>query len=857
VRALGSDRHRSCSLPVALTVLSFALCSAQGGTGSPLSGSADRPYQEVARSAGIRHDHAKPQLDPVLGNIMSWMASIGAAAAAGDYDNDGWVDLYVTNSRRGTPNFLYHNNGDGTFTEVAGEAGVAMVNNENGVSMDCIWADVDNDGWADLYIVRWGHDLLFHNNGDGTFTDQTRMRFRKRDGSPGTDWANGNGVVALDHDLDGRLDLYVGNYFREVDLWNLSDTHIMHDDFERSRNAGKNFFYHQQLDGTFTERAEVLGLQDTGWTLAVGSADVDNDGWPDLYCANDFGPDQIFLNQGDATFVNATDTTLGYDTKKGMNVDFGDFNNDGWTDIYVSNITTSRYLHEGNMLWRNNGPGTDGRVRFLDIALEAGAFDGGWGWGAKFLDYDNDGDLDILAVNGFISAGKGSYWYDLASWTVQGVDVTDSRNWPELGGRSFSGYERFRLWRNDGSEFFTEVAAEAGLDSDRDGRGVVYLDYDNDGDLDVFVANQGQKPQLFRNTGAPDTHWLLVRLQADPATGINADAVGARVTVVTDHGSQFRERDGGNGYAGQSDPRLHFGLGDTARIRLVEVRWPDGGLQYLEDVEMDAILTVHQDPASYVGAPRTTVAPPVPRLPSKEAPAKVVPQMPPEELDRMLVKMESGLRENPGSHALAHAYRQRCVDHQRHDRSIALFREFVLADPSDAWARLELSVAYVDKMPSRGGIAAVVSKGMLASKSLDHLDEILARDDGSWLAHYARGVNHLHWPRALRHSDDAVADFRRCLELQSSHDGPAGPDYYVRTYILLGDALAKMASYKEARSVWHEGRKQYPGSEELRERLAVHGDAALLQFVEERRSLENPIDTDFSFWKKAPVTTSP
>jgi hypothetical protein len=589
-----------------------------------------------------------------------------------------------------------------------------------------------------------------------------------------------------------------------------------------------------------------LGVQDTGWTLAVGSADVDNDGWPDLYCANDFGPDQIFLNESGGTFVNTTATSLGYDTRKGMNVDFGDFNNDGWVDIYVSNITTARYLHEGNMLWRNNGPGADGRVRFLDIALEAGPFDGGWGWGAKFLDHDNDGDLDILAVNGFISAGKHSYWYDLASWTVEGVDVTDSRNWPDISGRSFSGYESFRFWRNDGSEFFTEIAADVGLDSNRDGRGVVCLDYDNDGDLDVFVANQGQAPQLFRNAGAPGAHWLLVQLRTDPATGVNADAVGARVTVVTDQGSQFRERDGGNGYAGQSDPRLHFGLGDAARIRLMEVRWPDGALQYLEDVAVNRILTVSQDPASYVGTPRTAVAPPVPRRPAGTTPAKVVPQIPAEELDRMLGEMEFGLREHPGSHALAQAYRQRCVDHGRYDRCIAFFRELVATESSDPWARLELSVAYIDKIASRGGIAAVVSKGMLASKSLDQLEQVLAQDDDSWLAHYARGVNHLHWPRALRHSDDAVADFRRCLELQGSHNEP---DYYVRTYILLGDALAKLGSYEEARSVWRDGHRLYPESEELRERLTVQDDSALLEFVEQRRSLQNPIDTDLSFWK--------
>ncbi|MEK7730449.1 MAG: VCBS repeat-containing protein, partial [Planctomycetota bacterium] len=175
--------------------------------------------------------------------------------------------------------------------------------------------------------------------------------------------------------------------------------------------------------------------------------------------ADDFGPDQLFLNNRDGTFKNVTKEVLGGDSKKGMNVDFGDFNNDGWLDIYVTNITTAEYLQEGNMLWHNNGVGPDpppGGLSLTDISLETGTYDGGWGWGAKFLDYDNDGDLDLIAANGFISAGEGNYWYDLASWSVLGQDPADAANWPTIGNRSFSGYERERFWRNDGMGSFTE-----------------------------------------------------------------------------------------------------------------------------------------------------------------------------------------------------------------------------------------------------------------------------------------------------------------------------------------------------------------------------------------------------------------
>jgi len=821
------------------------------GSAVPAAKGPEKAFTDVAQDAGITHTHHKPVLDHKLDNIMSWVCSVGASAAAGDFDRDGWVDLYVTDSKKGHPNYLYRNNGDGTFTDVAKKAGLADLNGDQGTSMDCIWGDYDNDGWLDLYVLRWGNDALFRNNGDGTFVDVTKRLFRRRDGSPGTDWANGNAVIFWDFNLDGRLDLYVGNYFKEVDLWHLENTRIMHNDFERARNGGENFLYRQEPDGSFRDIADTKGLEDPGWTLAVGSADVNNDGWPDLYCADDFGPDQIFLSDGKGNLVNASDSAIGFDTKKGMNVEFGDINNDGWLDIYVANITTAEYLQEGNMLWHNNGFGSDGKLTFTDISLETGTYDGGWGWGAKMFDYDHDSDLDIVALNGFISAGEGNYWYDLASWTVTGEDAADAANWPAIGDRSFSGYESIRFWQNDGFFAFTQRATELGVDSKRDGRGAVVFDYDNDGDLDLFVANQNAAPHLYRNNLATEAHYLMIALETDSSSGVNRDGIGTRVTIMTPDGVQIRERDGGNGYSGQSDPRIHFGLGAQAAIKLIEIRWPDGGLQYLEDVKADQLLKVRQDQSLYADKLAISVTAPKPWVRKASSKPKKPKGPSPEVIDGMLRDMEAAIEKDSSGYALASEYRARCAQYGMHVRSIDFFEQLSRKRPESNRIRVEWACAYVDKIPTCGGIAAVVSKGTLARKSLDQLTKVLKRESDSWEALYCRAMNHLHWPRALRHSDDAVEDFKRCIELQDKDPKRDQKPYYLRSYVGLGDAHTKAKQYDDARKAWRQGLELYPESKQLKDRLAISDNGDLLDFVESVRNLEQPIDTSLSFLQES------
>jgi hypothetical protein len=391
-------------------------------------------FTDITDQAGVRHRHEKVVLDPKLQRIMPWMASVGAAAAAADYDQDGYIDLYVTNSRRGSLNKLFHNNGNGTFTEVADKVGVARAN-EAGVSMDAVWGDYDNDGRLDLYVVAWGRNTLYHANSDGTFTDVT-------DQAGVGDKGNGNAAIWFDYNDDSFLDLYVGNYFRPVDLFQLGDTRVMHEDFETARDGGANVLYRNNGDGTFADVSKELGVDDTGWALDVGAADYDNDGDQDLFVANDFGQDRAFRLNADGTFSNVTDETLGWDTHKGMNIDFGDFNNDGWLDLYVCNIYTKEYVKEGNQLYRNMGDGT-----FKDISFEANVYDGGWAWAGRFWDYDNDGDLDIMVANGYISGNPhDEYFTKLATIvTKPGFDPIEAMNWPVMGDSTFAGYEPKRV----------------------------------------------------------------------------------------------------------------------------------------------------------------------------------------------------------------------------------------------------------------------------------------------------------------------------------------------------------------------------------------------------------------------------
>jgi hypothetical protein len=528
-------------------------------------------FEDIAAKAGVQTRHHTRQFKGKGADVLHMFTSGGAAVAVGDYDNDGFDDLFVVDSDEGKTSHLYHNNGNMTFTDVTAKAGVGGGNDARSIVADALWFDYDNDGWRDLLVVRFGTPILYHNEHNGTFKDVTAQ-------SGLTKFGNTIAAIAFDYDNDGKLDLLFGNYFKPQNLLDLKDPHVLPNDLDNAVNGGGVTLWRGDGRGRFADATEKAGLgRHTGWTLDVGHGDFNNDGLPDIYLACDYGPDKLYFNNGDGTFRDASEKAIGVDTRKGMNVDVGDYDNDGWLDVYVTNIT-DEYMKECNMLWHNNGDGT-----FTDLSRETGTCETLWGWAAKFGDYDN------FVVNGLRSAGPENYIPVLVNLiTKPGVDFTDARGWPDIGNMTWSGYQKKKFFRNIDGHSFKEISAEAGVDNDKDGRGIGVGDFDNDGRLDLYQTNADQDSLFYRNAGTDTGHWIELKLVG---TRSNRDAIGARVTVKAAGRSMIREVDGGNGYAGQSSARVHFGLGSATAVESLQIRWPSGTVQTVS-APVDRITTI-------------------------------------------------------------------------------------------------------------------------------------------------------------------------------------------------------------------------------------------------------------------------
>jgi enediyne biosynthesis protein E4 len=492
----------------------------------------------------------------------------GPGVCVADYDGDGYQDVYFVNGRdlyqRGISarNALYRNNGDGTFTDVTERAGVSGT----GYGLGCVWGDYDNDGFLDLYVTQYGRNVLYHNNGDGTFTDVT-----DKAGVAGLEFGTlfHSGATFFDYDRDGLLDLYVGGYVSLENgprYCNISGARTSCPPSVYKGTA--DILYHNNGDGTFsnvTKAAKIYEPQ--GKNLAVGAADYDNDGWPDLFVANDGLNAYLYHNQHNRTFeevgvITGMALTAQGNTMAAMCISLGDYDNDGWLDLFITD-----FQKNSDHLWHNNGKGS-----FDEVSDQAGitvptrdvlSFGGG------FFDYDNDGWLDLFVANGHVYP------------EVEQVS-------PEVHFKQINS-----LFHNQGNGKFVETTktAGSGFETPYAGRGVAFADFDNDGFVDVLVANNGDPPLLLRNSGGNGNHFLNIKLVGHKS---NRDAMGARIRVFAGGLSQIREVAGGGSYLSQSDLRARFGLRKATRVESIEVSWPSGQKQTFRDLDVDKFYTIEE-----------------------------------------------------------------------------------------------------------------------------------------------------------------------------------------------------------------------------------------------------------------------
>ncbi len=516
-------------------------------------------FVDVTTEAGVTFKHVNGASDRKF-----YLETMGSGATFLDYDNDGDLDLYIVNGallpgfETATPpmNVLYQNDGNGRFSDVTAVAGVG----DTGYGMGCIAADYDNDSDADLYVTNFGENLLYRNNGDGTFTDATAHAGVGN----GEKWSSSCAFVDYDH--DGNLDLYVVNYLdydiaKDRDWYGPRGRRIYSN--PQVYEGVSDTLYKNNGDGTFTDVTRQAGVYNSnGKGLGVTCGDYDNDGIPDIYVANDTTPNFLYRNVGDGRFVDigpfagAAYNEHGV-AEGGMGVDFGDYNNDGTLDIFVTNFS-----NETNTLYHNTADGALidftniaglGEVSFLKLAF-----------GTKFFDANNDGTLDLFVANGHL--------YPTESDALEYAQ-TD------------------QLFINTGEATFVDASDQSGeyFSIKKVGRGAAFGDYDNDGDTDIFVVNLNQEGALLRNEGGNKRNWLMIK-----AVGVNSnrDGVGTRVEVVTRSHSQMKEVQAGSSYLSGHDLRLLFGLGTETIAEMVKITWPSGAEQTLADVEANQLLVI-------------------------------------------------------------------------------------------------------------------------------------------------------------------------------------------------------------------------------------------------------------------------
>jgi hypothetical protein len=523
-------------------------------------------FTDVREAAGITFKQ-----DATSSSEKYYLETMGTGVGWIDYDQDGLLDLYFVQSaatKAYTPpqplrSALYHNNGDGTFTDVTEKAGVG---GEGHYGQGVCVGDYDNDGYPDLYVTGYGSAILYHNNGDGTFTDVTEKAGVTDKGG----WSTS--AAWIDYDKDGWLDLVVCNYIEwspENNIW--CGEHrpgyraYCHPDNYRGQRIK---LYHNNHDGTFTDVSQKSGVGiPEAKGMGVVTADFNNDGWPDIAISNDTWPNFLFINQHDGTFkdvsfISGIAASADGKYEAGMGIDAADVDGDGWMDIYITHLD-----FELDRLYHNNHDGT-----FDDVTYQCGIGNSAIflsGVAAVFADYDNDGWPDIMQVNGSM----------LDNINLYHTEVMYKE--PKL------------MFRNLGRGKFSKVSKELGAAFMRPvaGRGLAAGDFDNDGDIDFAINVRGDYPELLRNDGGNANNWLTVNLVGVKS---NRDGLGSILKLTSESFTQVQEAKGGTSYMSASDPRIHFGLGQRKTIESLEIRWPSGQVDHLDKVPINQIITVKE-----------------------------------------------------------------------------------------------------------------------------------------------------------------------------------------------------------------------------------------------------------------------
>ena len=540
-----------------ISVLIFNACqsnekSSNAASSNKLPAEDENFYQDISRHVGIDFIHSIGD-----GHLSNLVESVGGGAVFLDYDQDGYIDLYMSNGTHikgfsdehkpdGKPkNELYRNLGNGTFADVTKKAGVG----DMGYGMGMTVGDFDNDGYPDIYISNYGPNVLYHNNGNGTFSDITSNA-----GVAGNECSVG--AVWLDYDNDGFLDLYVGNY---IDFDPEYGYFYAPDGFPgpMAYDAQPDILYHNSGDGTFENVTESMGVfNPDGRAMGVGAADYDNDGFVDIFVSNDHMINYLYHNEGGEKFADrgimsgVAFNQIGEATIS-MSVDFADYNNDGLLDLFVSDdVYCSLYKNEGNGVFSEMSYNAG-------IAVACGQF---VGWASSFLDYDNDGDLDLFKVNGELKHLYG---------------------------------QEDQLFENNGNGKFIDVSTERGayFQEEKVGRGACFGDYDNDGDIDAYIVNLNDNGALIRNNKGNNSNWIFLDLIGETS---NRDGIGTRVTLISGGIKQFAQKKSSSGYLSQNDPRMHFGLGNNEMIESIEIIWPSGKVQLLENIKAGQFLIVKE-----------------------------------------------------------------------------------------------------------------------------------------------------------------------------------------------------------------------------------------------------------------------